>query len=335
MTDATLLGSWLKRFLGEYLVSERNLARNTQLGYRDTLVQLLPFVAARARQPLERLAVTDLTAERVRAFLAHVEESRGCLPQTRNQRLSAIRALARFVASRDPERIAWASQVRAIPLKKTTQQPVAYLEKPEIEALLAVPDQAQPHGRREHALLLFLYNTGARVTEAAQLRIGDLRLGDRAATAALATLRGKGGKTRQCPLWPRTARPLEALVAGRAADEYVFLSRQGRPFTRFGIRALVRRCAARAVARAPSLAGKAVGPHVIRHTTATHLLRAGVDINTIRAWLGHAKLSTTNIYAEIDVETKARAIARCDESGSAPTERWRDRKDLMQYLRDL
>ena len=335
MTDATLLGPWLKRFLGEYLVSERNLARNTQLGYRDTLVQLLPFVAARARRPLERLALADLTAERVRAFLAHVEESRGCLPQTRNQRLSAIRALARFVASRDPERIAWAGQVRAIPLKKTAQQPVAYLEKPEIEALLAVPDRAQPHGRREHALLLFLYNTGARVTEAAQLQVGDLRLGDRAATTALATLHGKGGKTRQCPLWPRTARVLEALVAGRAADECVFLSRQGRPFTRFGIRALVRRCAARAVARAPSLTGKVVGPHVIRHTTATHLLRAGVDINTIRAWLGHANLSTTNIYAEIDVETKAQAIARCDESESAPTERWRDRKDLMQYLRTL
>ena len=130
MTDASLLGPWLKRFLGEYLVSERNLARNTQLGYRDTLVQLLPFVAAQARRPLERLAVTDLTAERVRAFLAHVEQGRGCLPQTRNQRLSAIRALARFVASRDPERLAWAGQVRAIPLKKTAQQPVGYLEKP-------------------------------------------------------------------------------------------------------------------------------------------------------------------------------------------------------------
>lgn len=298
-------------------------------------MQLLRFVAAQARRPLERLAVTDLTVERVRAFLAHVEESRGCLPQTRNQRLAAIRALARFVASRDPERIAWASQVRAIPLKKTAQQPVAYLEKPEIEALLAVPDRAQPHGRREHALLLFLYNTGARVTEAAQLQVGDLRLGARAATAALATLRGKGGKTRQCPLWEQTAHALEALVAGRAADECVFLSRQGRPFTRFGIRALVRRCAARAVGRVPSLAGKVVGPHVIRHTAATHLLRSGVDINTIRAWLGHAKLSTTNIYAEIDLETKAKAIACCDESETAPTERWRDRKDLMQFLRDL
>ena len=335
MTDASLLGPWLKRFLGEYLVSERNLARNTQLGYRDTLVQLLPFVAAQARRPLERLAVTDLTAERVRAFLTHVEQGRGCLPQTRNQRLSAIRALARFVASRDPERLAWAGQVRAIPLKKTAQQPVGYLEKPEIEAMLAVPDPAQPHGRREHALLLFLYNTGARVSEAAQLRVGDLRLGDRSATAALATLRGKGGKTRQCPLWPRTARLLEELVAGQAADECVFKSRQGRPFTRFGIRALVRRCAARAVATAPSLAGKVVGPHVIRHTTATHLLRAGVDLNTIRAWLGHAKLSTTNIYAEIDVETKAKAIARCDASESTPSAPWRDRKDLMQFLRAL
>ena len=183
--------------------------------------------------------------------------------------------------------------------------------------MLAVPDPTQPHGRREHALLLFLYNIGARVSEAAQLRVGDLRWGDRTATAALAILRGKGGKTRQCPLWLRTARLLEELVAAQAADECVFKSRQGRPFTRFGIRALVRRCAARTVATAPALAGKVVGPHLIRHTTATHLLRAEVDLNKIRAWLGHAKLLTTNIYAEIDVETKA--ITRCDASASTPS----------------
>ena len=171
------------------------------------------------------------------AFLAHVEQERGCLPQTRNQRLSAVRT--RFVASRDPEQFDRTSQVRAIPLKKTAQQPVAYLEKPEIEALPTVPDPARLHGRREHALLLFLYDTGARVSETAQLRVGDLHLGDRAAAAA--TLRGQGGKTRQCPLWPRTARLLEELVAGRSVREPVFLSRQRRSFTRFGIRALVRR----------------------------------------------------------------------------------------------
>ena len=157
MADAHALGPWLRRFIEEYLVKERNLARNTQLSYRDALALLLPFVSAQARTPVDRLAVHDLGAERVPAFLAHLEHERGCSPRTRNQRLSTTRCFARYVAGRCPEHVAWCGQTPAIPLKKAAPPPVGYLEKHELEALLDAPDTSTPQGRRVRALLLFLY----------------------------------------------------------------------------------------------------------------------------------------------------------------------------------
>ena len=192
-----------------------------------------------------------------------------------------------------------------IPFRKCAQVPVTYLEKPEIDALLAAPDRSTPQGRRDHAVLLFLYNTGARADEAAQLSVGDLELGDHG--YASVRLRGKGNKIRHCPLWSRTVTELRALTRGRARTERVFVNRCKHPLTRFGIHNLVTRHVRRLGVQVPSLAAKRIGPHVIRHTTATHLLRAGVDINTIRAWLGHVSLATTNIYAEVDLEMKAKS----------------------------
>ncbi len=335
MPDTRILGPWLRRFLEEHLTSERNLARNTQLSYRDTLVLLLPFIATQAGRPVDQLAVRDLGAERVRSFLLHLEQDRGCSPQTRNQRLAAIRAFARFVASRCPEHIEWCAQIRSIPLKKATPKLVAYLEKPEIDALLAVPDRGTPQGCLEHIILLFLYNTGARVSEAAHLTVGALQLDASGKLHALVTLRGKAGKQRQCPLWKRTAELLKPLVAGRAADEPVFRNQRGQTLTRSGVLKLVKRCAEKAAERVPSLSAKSVSPHVIRHTTACHLLRAGVDINTIRAWLGHVRLETTNLYAEIDCETKAQALATCEPSVPPMTKPWREDAETMSFLRSL
>ena len=157
MADAHSLGPWLRRFLQEYLVTERNLARNTQLSYRDTLALLLPFVARELRRPVDRLSIRDLSAERIRSFLAYLEDGRGCSVRTRNQRLAAIRAFARYVASRGPEHVEWCSRIRAIPIKKAAPAPIGYLEKHELDALLEVPDTSTLQGRRERALLLFLY----------------------------------------------------------------------------------------------------------------------------------------------------------------------------------
>ena len=217
MSDPRTLGPWLRRFLAEYIVTERNLARNTQKSYRDTFALLLPFVGARARKPVERIAVQDLTARHVRQFLDYLEDDRGCSVQTRNQRLSAIRAFARFIASRDPGHIEWSGSIRAIASKKAAPKPIGWLSKTEMKELLEAPDRRTPRGRVEHALLLFLYNTGARVSETTQLVAGDLKIGRRGGGQALVNIHGKGGKHRQCPLRPRTEAALTELLQGRAA----------------------------------------------------------------------------------------------------------------------
>jgi site-specific recombinase XerD len=248
MRDPSLLGPWTRRFLMEHLVGERNLALNTRRSYRDTLQLLLPSVARRARKAVDRLEVVDVSAERVRQFLSDLEEKRRCGIATRNQRLAAIRALARFVGQHAAELVDWCGQVRAVPFKKAPQALVTYLEKAEMDALLGAPDTETAPGRRDHALLLFLYNTGARADEAAHVQIGDLTLPQVARRdPASVLLRGKGNKPRRCPLWAQTAVELTALAQGRGPSERVFLNRCGRPLTRFGIHALVERCAARAL----------------------------------------------------------------------------------------
>jgi integrase/recombinase XerD len=335
MTNNASLGPWVRRFLMEHLTAERNLARNTQQSYRDTLRLLLPFLARSARKGVDRLAVLDLSAERVRRFLAEVEEKRGCGAATRNQRLAALRSLARFIGLHSPEHVQWCGQIRTIPFKKVSRPLVTYLEKEEMDALLAAPDCTTEQGRRDHALLLFLYNTGGRADEVAHARIEDLQLGlvpGRDASSVL--IRGKGNKQRRCPLWASTVKELLSIVDDRAISESIFLNRRGQSLTRFGIHALVERYAARATTRVPSLGQKRVSPHTIRHTAATHLLRAGVDINTIRAWLGHVSLQTTNVYAEVDLEMKAKALANCEMKETATGKPWQD-AGVMEFLRTL
>jgi integrase/recombinase XerD len=336
MNNDSLLGPWLRRFLLDHLVSERNLSRSTQRSYRDTLRLLIPFVSADVRKTADQLTVVDVSADLIRRFLQHLEEQRHCSVATRNQRLAAVHALARYIGLACPELIAWSGEVRAVPFKKAAKPQVTYLEKEEIDALLAAPDRATAQGRRDYALLLFLYNTGARADEAAQLRIVDLDLADMPQRSfSSARIRGKGNKLRQCPLWGQTVEELKPLTEKRQADEHVFLNRRGQPLTRFGIHTLVERHVAKASAQLPSLAKKRVSPHTIRHATATHLLRAGVDLNTIRAWLGHVSLETTNIYAEIDLEMKAKALAHCEIKEKAAAKDWREDEALMTFLRSL
>jgi integrase/recombinase XerD len=337
MTDTSKLGPWVRRFLLEHLVGERNLARNTQCSYRDTLALLIPFIADKAHKRVDQLDVDHLSAEHVRQFLQYLEETRRCSLTTRNQRLSVVHALARFIGQRGPEHIEWCGRIQSVPFKRTAKTSITYLEKPEMDALLAAPDRNSKPGRRDYVLLLFLYNTGARADEAAQLSVGDLRLA-RAPNRdqSWVQIRGKGNKLRLCPLWPHTAQELGKLVADKAPTEHVFINRCGRPLTRFGIHAMVKRYAERVSAKMPALAAKSVSPHSIRHTSATHLLRAGVDINTIRAWLGHVSMDTTNVYAETDLEMKAKALALCEVKGdSKRSKRWRQDAGLMAFLKSL
>ena len=276
MPDSSLLGVWVRRFLLEHL-GIRNLARNTQQSYRDTLALLLPFTAAQRREAVDRLLVCDLSVEILKSFLDSLEKQRGCSIRTRNQRLAAIHAMARYIAENSPQHIAWCSEIRSVPFKRFNRPTLPYLDKPEIEALLAAPSRSTSQGRRDYALLLFLYNSGARATETACLRVADLDL--RSDGIHSVKLKGKGGKTRFCPLWATTANELLAHSRNRTPDQPVFLNRLGQAITRHGIYAVLRRHVERAALACPSLLRKRVSPHTIRHTTATHLLRSGVDIN--------------------------------------------------------
>jgi len=331
MRDPRTLGPWLRRFLADYIVTERCLASNTQKSYRDTFKLLLPFISAKVRKPVDRLDVEDITASRVLHFLAHLEKERSCSIQTRNQRLTAIRSFARFVASRDPTNLDWSAQIRAITAKKAAPQPISWMTKDEMEALLAVPDRQTPQGRAEYALLLFLYNTGARVSEATRLQVGNLQIGRHGNNRALVALCGKRDKIRHCPLWPRTADALSELTGGRASGDPVFLSRHRKRYTRFGVYRLVERCAA----RVPTLTARTISPHAMRHTSACHLLQAGVDLNTIRAWLGHVSLDTTNIYAEIDLQMKMKAMALCEPGDQGLNRPWKEDKGVIAFLNSI
>lgn len=334
MTDTSFLGPWIRRFLLEYLVDERNLARNTQASYRDALILLLPFVAESLGKQIDQLCIEHVSADIIRRFLLKLEQERGCCVSTRNQRLAAIHAMARFIGERSPEHIAWLTEIRSISFKKTSKPAtMAYLDKPEMDALLDAHDRNTPQGLRDYTLLLFLYNSGARSSEAANLAIKDLDLGN----SPSAKLVGKGGKERRCPLWPHTASNLVTLVVGRAPHEPVFLNRRRQPITRFGIRALVKRSAQNASRKLPSLRTKQISTHTIRHTTAVHLLRSGVDINTIRAWLGHVSIDTTHIYAEVDLEMKAKALAQCEipAAALASVGHWTNNPELMVFLKSL
>jgi site-specific recombinase XerD len=334
MSDNHLLGPFVRRFLLEEVVADRNLTINTQRSYRDSIRLLLRFMDDHHATDPTRVTVEHVSGAIVRAFLAHLEEQRGNSVATRNQRLAAIHSLFRFVARQVPELVDHATQIQAIPLRRAAPPAMAYLDKPEIDALLAVPDRGRPQGQRDYALLLFLYNTGARATETAELTIGAVALD----AAPSVRLFGKGRKTRTCPLWPHTTKILRQLLDARLdgpQDERVFRNVRGDPMTRFGIHDLLTRTAVKAAETMPSLRAKRVSPHTVRHTTAVHLLRAGVDINTIRAWLGHVSLETTNRYAEVDLEMKAKALEACAVTNSDRTPAWRKDKDLIAFLSSL
>ena len=331
MIDRNLLAPWVRRFLLEHLVAERNLARNTQMSYRDTLSLALPFVSRRSGSSIDRLSVGDLSPGAVRQFLQHVEQERCCSVATRNQRLGAIHALARFIGTRAPEHLAWCMEIRSIPFKKAAKTVIGYLEKAELDALLRTPDRRTVLGARNHALLLFLYNSGARADEAARLAVSNLQVG----TSASVRILGKGNKWRVCPLWPETVAALRPLLAGRKPEDPVFRGRTDKPMTRFGIYRIVSAYGKAASVSMPSLAAKRVSPHTARHTTAVHLLRAGVDINTIRAWLGHVSLDTTHVYAEVDLDMKAKALASLDITDLPRPARRRPTPSLMEFLRGL
>ncbi len=315
----TALARAVVRFFQEYLPTLRGMSRHTIASYRDGMTLFLQFAARDTGRPIEALELSDFTADRIGRFLAALEAERHNSITTRNARLAAMHTFARFLVTDHPEQMAALQQVLGIPFKRGAKAaPIEYLEKKEIEALLGSIDRTAASGRRDYALFALMFNTGARVQEIVDLRVRDLRL----ESPCQVRLSGKGNRIRLCPIWPRTAQLLQDLLRRRShvdgADDYVFCNDRGAPLTRFGVRYLLHRHIAAAAGRAPSLAGKRIHPHSLRHTTAIHLLKAGVDFATISQWLGHASLNTTMRYARADLDLKRQALAQVFPEVLAP-----------------
>ena len=304
--------NFIQPFFSHYLPVQRGLAINTIAAYRDAIKLLLCYVADRLKKSVDALEVENITVKVVLGFLDHVQQQRGCSAKTRNARLAAIRALFAFIGRQQPELLAQCRQIRAIPLKRTGPVRVDYLEEAELQALMDAVDLNARTGVRDRALLLLLYNTGARVSEVVTLDLDHLRLDG----STQVDLQGKGNKHRACPLWPETVAALKDYLPLRHPTQpdtqALFLNANGAPITRFGIRYIIGKYATIAAHQCPSLKTKTVTPHTLRHTTAMHLLRAGNEINMVSYWLGHADINTTHIYLEIDMAMKRKMLEKVD-----------------------
>lgn len=327
----------LRGFFADHLPRVCGMSPHTVRSYRDALMLLLRFLATRHQRPVVELDLHHLTPDDILAFLDHLEADRANGAATRNARLAAIHAFARYAAASHPEHLELCQRLLAVPFKRARPRVVEYLEADEIRALLAAPDRATADGRRDHALLLTLFNTGARVQEIVDLRPCDLQL----VRPLQVRLRGKGRKERMCPLWPQTAATLHALLAEHGVDpsatQPLFRNRRGETLTRFGVRYLLRKHADTARTATTTLAAKRVHPHVMRHTTAVHLLQAGVDLVTISHWLGHASIETTNRYAAVDLQMKRAALAKAGPIGEfdPALAAWRSDASILQWLEAL
>ena len=327
----------LHQFFVDYLPGLRGMSQHTIQSYRDAIVLLLRFLAMTQDQDIDRLELDNITADGVITFLNHLEIQRQNTVSTRNVRLAAIHVFFRYVAATDPTRLEQTQRILGIPFKRTGVQLVDYLEYDEIQAVLSSVDRSRPEGRRDYALLALMFNTGARAQEIVDLRTHHLQL----TRPYQVRLCGKGNKVRLCPLWPQMAEVLQAFCTEKGLELNstvpVFLNQRGEPLTRFGIRYILAKYGRRAQDNTPSLAGKKLHPHSMRHSTAIYLLKSGVDLVSISHWLGHANINTTHRYATLDLEMKREAIARAecaDDHPKMPTA-WRQDAELLAWLKSL
>ena len=314
------LARLLESFFRQRLAAQLRASPATISAYRDALRLLLVFASEKLGRPPVELTVEGLDRELVLAFLDFLEAKRGNSVRTRNARLAAIRSFFQHVAYSDPAAMGMAQRILSIPTKRASSKVVSFLRKDELVAVLAAPDCATAKGRRDHALLLFLARTGARVSEATALDACDLRLD----APSQVLVHGKGRKDRVVPLAPDLVTTLREFQQARPPRDRrgacaVFTNARGQRLTRFGVVHILARSVERAATGTPELRSRSISPHVMRHTTAMHLLQAGVDLATIQAWLGHASISTTHHYVEADLEMKRRALAKCDNTDAAVT----------------
>jgi integrase/recombinase XerD len=330
------LAQALHGFLTDFLPCQRNMSSHSLHSYRDSLKLLLKFVAGKKGDP-STLTVEHVTVERVTAFLRHLESDRKNRASTRNVRLSAIHSFFRYVGTQYPEHLAQTQHLLGIPFKRIETREIQHLNFAELQAVLGGINRSTRQGQRDFTLLSLLFNTGARVSEIVGLQATDIQLTEPPSVR----LHGKGRKERICPLWPETAQLVLKLLEEQGVPldrpEAIFRNRCGARLTRFGVRIILRKHVENAARRVPSLKHKRLHPHSIRHSTAVHLLRSGVDLSTIAHWMGHASLNTTNKYLSLDLDAKREALAKARplmKSGSKAGA-WRRDTDLIAWLEKL
>lgn len=332
MISSRLVGPLLQVFFTDYLVAQRRVSPQTVASYRDTFRLLLRFVQRETGIGPVALSMAELNASIILRFLDGLEKDRGNAVVSRNLRLTAIRSFYRMVALHEPACTGIATHVLAIPLKRSHTRVREYLTREEVEAVLSSIDRTSWCGRRDYALLLTLYNSGARVSEISTLRQNQISL----AAKSYVQLHGKGRKDRVIPLWPRTARILKEWLRELRPGEpaVAFPGVRGDPLTRFAVHLLLRKAVARARQRCPTLRKKRVSPHVLRHSTAMALLQSGVDIAVIALWLGHESIETTNKYLHANIIIKEKALAKLQPVGGK-FRRFQPDDTLLAFLETL
>jgi integrase/recombinase XerD len=336
MADASLHPSFptlLQHFFVDHLHQQRAVSPNTIAAYRDTFKLLLLYAEKAIGKPPTGLSLRDLDATLILGFLDHLERNRGNSVRSRNARLSAIRSFLKYAAHHDLSTLATIEHGLAIPSKRHDKPVLGFLTKPEMEAIIAAPDQRSWVGRRDRVLFTLLYNTGARVSEAINLRVGDVIVD----ISPVAHLHGKGRKRRSVPLWKTTASTLRQWKRqlARAEDsDFLFPNGASGKLSRSSVTQRLSLAVKHAIQQHPRLADRAISPHTIRHTTAMHLLQAGVDITVIALWLGHESPTTTHMYLEADLAMKKVALGRLQPVNAAPA-RYRPPDQLMAFLQSL
>ncbi|WP_082883667.1 site-specific integrase, partial [Caballeronia calidae] len=304
--------------------------------YRDALTLLFKFVSEQNSHDVASLQLADLDADVVMRFLDYIEAARSNSRATRNCRRAAIRSFFKHLLRNDLIHSQQYIRVLAIPAKKARQQPATYLEPEDARLIISIPNQRTRGGWRDYTLLLFLYNCGARVSEAAGLRWSDLQL----VAPRQVRLRGKGKKERLLPLWPETANALHRLLGMSSSngDQCVFVNRHGQPLTRDGIAYILTKYVSAAAHSNPALLRKHITPHTLRHSCAVALLQSGTDVTVIRDYLGHASVATTGRYITVNLQMKRDAMqAFWKKAGIKPTNAkpWKPKADLLAFLQSL
>lgn len=336
MVDATAHLSFpmlLQRFFVDYLRQQRAVSPNTVAAYRDTFRLLLAFAEKRLRKTPTALTLDDLQPTLILGFLDHLEHDRGNSARSRNARLAAIRSFLKYSAHQDLTALATIQRCLAIPTKRHDRAMLGFLTRPEMDAIIAAPDQQSWVGQRDQVLFTLLYNTGGRVSEITNLRVGDVVLD----VSPVAHLHGKGRKRRSVPLWKRTAAIIRSWV--RRLDQanetdFLFPSKSGRRLSRSSVTQRLALAVELAAPQHPQLGKRSISPHTIRHTTAMHLLQAGLDITVIALWLGHESPTTTHMYLEADLAMKEEALSRLEPVTVSPA-RYRAPDQLMAFLQAL